>query len=91
MSVNVKSTVEDSPPDMGTTAGAILNINQEIEMGDLYLREIHSHSPYIYDPLLNQYINSLSKKLVFHAQSVKMPFHFYLVNDNQINAFAFFL
>nr|WP_235667744.1 hypothetical protein [Candidatus Hamiltonella defensa] len=42
MSVNVKSTVEDSAPDMGTTAGAILSIDQEIAMGDLYLREIHS-------------------------------------------------
>ncbi|ASX26475.1 beta-barrel assembly-enhancing protease [Candidatus Williamhamiltonella defendens] len=89
ISVNPKPTAEDLLPDMGTTAGATLSIDQEIEMGDFYLREIISHAPLIYDPLLNEYINSLGKKLVDHAQSVKTPFHFYLLNNNQINASAF--
>lgn len=29
-------------------------------------------------------------RLVAHANSVRTPFHFYLINNDQINAFAFF-
>ncbi|MBD2809674.1 M48 family metallopeptidase [Xenorhabdus sp. Vera] len=81
---------EDSLPDIGTTAGAILSINQEMVMGDLYIRSIRAQAPLIYDPLLTQYINKLGQKLVSHADSVKTPFHFYLINNPNINAYAFF-
>jgi predicted Zn-dependent protease len=40
--------------------------------------------------LLVQYINGLGMRLVAHANSVKTPFHFYLINNDEINAFAFF-
>ncbi|CDL83552.1 tetratricopeptide repeat protein [Xenorhabdus szentirmaii] len=81
---------EDLLPDIGTTAGATLSINQEMAMGDLYLRSIRAQAPLIYDPLLTQYINQLGQKLVNHADSVKTPFHFYLINNPSINAYAFF-
>ncbi|WP_338805038.1 M48 family metallopeptidase [Xenorhabdus griffiniae] len=80
----------DSLPDIGTTAGATLSINQEMAMGDLYMRSIRAQAPLIYDPLLTQYINQLGQKLVTHADSVKTPFHFYLVDNPNINALAFF-
>ncbi|AOM39707.1 tetratricopeptide repeat protein [Xenorhabdus hominickii] len=82
--------VEDALPDIGTTAGATLSINQEMVMGDLYIRSIRAQAPLIYDPLLTQYINKLGQKLVNHADSVKTPFHFYLINNPNINAYAFF-
>ncbi len=82
--------VEDSLPDIGTTAGATLSINQEMAMGDFYIRMIRAQAPLIYDPLLMQYINNMGQKLVNHASSVKTPFHFYLVNNPNINAYAFF-
>ncbi|MBD2795239.1 M48 family metallopeptidase [Xenorhabdus sp. 18] len=81
---------EDSLPDIGTTAGATLSINQEMAMGDLYIRSIRAQAPLIYDPLLTQYINQLGQKLVSHADSVKTPFHFYLLDNPNINAYAFF-
>ncbi|MDC9593231.1 beta-barrel assembly-enhancing protease [Xenorhabdus sp. IM139775] len=84
------SPTEDSLPDIGTTAGATLSINQEMAMGDLYIRSIRAQSPLIYDPLLTQYINQLGQKLVNHADSVKTPFHFYLLDNPNINAYAFF-
>ncbi len=81
---------EDSLPDIGTTAGATLSINQELAMGDLYIRSIRAQVPLIYDPLLTQYINKLGQRLVHHADSVKTHFHFYLVENSNINAYAFF-
>jgi predicted Zn-dependent protease len=80
----------DNLPDMGTTAGSTLSIGQEMQMGDYYVRQLRGSAPLINDPLLVQYINSLGMRLVSHADSVKTPFHFYLVNNDEINAFAFF-
>ena len=80
----------DSLPDMGTTAGSTLSIGQEMQMGDYYVRQLRGSAPLINDPLLVQYINGLGMRLVAHANSVKTPFHFYLINNDEINAFAFF-
>lgn len=80
----------DTLPDMGTSAGSTLSIGQEMQMGDYYVRQLHGSAPLINDPLLVQYINGLGMRLVAHANSVRTPFHFYLINNDQINAFAFF-
>lgn len=80
----------DQLPDMGTSAGSTLSIGQEMQMGDYYVRQLRGSAPLINDPLLVQYINGLGMRLVSHANSVKTPFHFYLINNDEINAFAFF-
>lgn len=82
--------VTDQLPDMGTSAGSTLSIGQELQMGDYYVRQLRGSAPLINDPLLVQYINQLGMRLVSHANSVKTPFHFFLINNDEINAFAFF-
>lgn len=81
---------DDSLPDMGTTAGSTLSIGQEMQMGDYYVRQLRGSAPLINDPLLVQYINGLGMRLVSHANSVRTPFHFFLINNDELNAFAFF-
>lgn len=85
-----RADISDNLPDIGTTAGGTLSINQELAMGDFYVRQLRASAPIINDPLLNQYINQLGQRLVSHAWSVKTPFHFYLIRNDEINAFAFF-
>lgn len=85
-----RADVSDNLPDIGTTAGGTLSINQELAMGDFYVRQLRASAPIINDPLLNQYINGLGQRLVSHAWSVKTPFHFFLIRNDEINAFAFF-
>ncbi|BCQ46312.1 hypothetical protein ERHA55_38390 [Erwinia rhapontici] len=63
--------ISDNLPDIGTTAGGTLSINQELAMGDFYVRQLRASAPIINDPLLNQYINQLGQRLVTHAWSVK--------------------
>ncbi|WP_147199155.1 M48 family metallopeptidase [Pantoea sp. MBD-2R] len=89
-SFSVAADVSDMLPDIGTTAGNTLSINQELAMGDFYVRQLRASAPLINDPLLNDYVNQLGQRLVTHAWSVKTPFHFYLVSNDEINAFAFF-
>ena len=59
-------------------------------MGDFYVRQLRASAPLINDPLLNQYINQLGQRLVSHADAVKTPFHFFLIQNDELNAFAFF-
>ncbi|MRS14712.1 beta-barrel assembly-enhancing protease [Enterobacteriaceae bacterium RIT691] len=80
----------DTLPDIGTTAGSTLSIGQEMQMGDYYVRQLRGSAPLINDPLLVQYVNGLGMRLVAHANSVKTPFHFFLINNDELNAFAFF-
>ncbi|WP_294615260.1 M48 family metalloprotease [uncultured Gilliamella sp.] len=77
-------------PDIGTAAASTLSIGQEMEMGDYYMRMLRADAPIINDPVLNQYINDLGKKLVSKSESVKTPFHFYIMQSDILNAFAFF-
>ncbi|GAB7213426.1 hypothetical protein OS42_00370 [Dickeya oryzae] len=73
----VTATTQDTLPDIGTTAGGTLSINQELVMGDFYLRQLRAGAPLINDPLLLQYINQLGGRLVKSADSVRTPFHFF--------------
>jgi len=82
--------LQDQLPDIGTTAGSTLSIDQEIQMGDFYVRQMRAGAPLINDPLLNTYINQLGGRLVAHAHSVRTPFHFFLIHSDELNAFAFF-
>ncbi|MDI9220187.1 M48 family metallopeptidase [Pantoea sp. EA-12] len=88
--LSVRADVSDNLPDMGTTAGSTLSINQELQIGDFYVRQLRASAPLINDPLLNQYINELGQRLVSHANSVRTPFHFFLIQNDELNAFAFF-
>ncbi|MCA1175891.1 MULTISPECIES: tetratricopeptide repeat protein [unclassified Pantoea] len=88
--LSVRADVSDNLPDMGTTAGSTLSINQELQIGDFYVRQLRASAPLINDPLLNQYINELGQRLVAHANSVRTPFHFFLIQNDELNAFAFF-
>lgn len=81
---------EEALPDMGTSAGSTLSIGQEMQMGDYYVRQLRGSAPLINDPLLVQYLNSLGGRLVSNASSVRTPFHFFLINNDELNAFAFF-
>ena len=87
---SARADLSDNLPDIGTTAGSTLSINQELQMGDFYVRQLRASAPLIQDPLLNQYINALGQRLVAHASSVRTPFHFFLIQNDELNAFAFF-
>lgn len=81
---------DDQLPDIGTTASNALTIPLELIMGDFYMRQLRASAPLITDPVLNDYLNQLGQRLVSHATSVKTPFHFHLMDNDNLNAFAFF-
>lgn len=80
----------DDLPEIGTTAAATLTIEKELEYGDAYMRLLRASKPIINDPLLAEYVRDLGHKLVANAQDVRTPFEFFLIQNREVNAFAFF-
>nr|WP_231919050.1 M48 family metalloprotease [Shewanella sp. UCD-FRSSP16_17] len=85
-----KSFANNDLPDLGTAAVNTFSLEKEMIYGDAYMRVIRSSAPVISDPVLNQYLSELGNKLVAHATGVKTPFYFFLLRNDEINAFAFF-
>ncbi len=77
-------------PDIGTAAASTLTIDQELIYGDAYMRMLRASQPIIHDPVLSEYTTNLGHRLVAHSDDVKTPFHFFMIRDRNINAFAFF-
>ncbi len=76
-------------PDIGTVGAGALTIEKEKEYGWAFRLMANQALPIIHDPILNHYINELGQNLVGHADSVKLPFNFFLIEDKEINAAAF--
>ncbi|WP_435236937.1 M48 family metalloprotease [Psychromonas sp. PT13] len=80
---------EDKLPEIGTIGAGALTIAEEKEYGWAFQLMVNQKLPVIQDPVLNYYINELGDNLVANADSVKLPFHFFLIKDKEINAAAF--
>lgn len=85
-----KSFANNDLPDLGTAAVNTFSLEKEMVYGDAYMRVIRSSAPMLNDPVLSQYLTEIGNKLVAHATGVKTPFYFFLLQNDEINAFAFF-
>ncbi|MFO6422213.1 M48 family metalloprotease [Motilimonas sp. KMU-193] len=77
-------------PEIGTAGASALTIDKEKEYGKAFSVMLRGGLPVIDDPVLVEYISELGHNLVANADSVKFPFHFFLIKDDEINAAAFF-
>jgi len=75
-------------PDIGDSGAALITLEQEQRTGEAVLRNIRRAGGLIEDPILVNYINRLGHKLVAASIDKKTPFHFFIINDSSINAFA---
>ena len=87
--LSTTSKASDSLPEIGTVGAGALTIEKEKEYGWAFRLMATQALPVIHDPVLNYYIDDLGQNIVSHADSVRLPFHFFLVKDSEINAAAF--
>lgn len=87
--VTPASFAESDLPEIGTVGAGSLTIEKEKQYGWAFSMLANQSLPIIRDPVLNNYISSLGQNIVGHADSVKLPFQFFLVEDEEINAAAF--
>jgi beta-barrel assembly-enhancing protease len=74
----------------GSTALAACGIGtqQEIEMGQQYAAEINRQLPIVDDPVIHRYINDLGNRIQRQPGARDIPYTYYVVNINEVNAFA---
>lgn len=75
-------------PDIGSSAAAIMSPQDMHDYGAAMLQEMRAYNMVLDDALLNDYINSLGWRLVANSDRPDMSFTFFIVRDEQINAFA---
>ncbi len=77
-------------PEIGISGFSVLSLDKERQIGDAMMRQLRASQPIIQDPVLTEYINHLGNQLIKNAQNVNYAFEFFLINNNELNAFAFF-
>ncbi|WP_258240499.1 M48 family metalloprotease [Pseudidiomarina homiensis] len=88
--VSSASAQQTRLPEIGTAGGSVMSIEREQAVGDMYMRQIRASAPIVGDPVLEAYLHDVGSRLVRNANDVRFPFTFFWVNQDQINAFAFF-
>ena len=78
----------DNLPDFGTPADQALSKDNEVQLGRSVMLQLRNAGAIIDDPQLTEYIGTLGAQLASHANNGDYQFNFFVVNDNQINAFA---
>ena len=69
-------------------ASATLSITEEKKLGERFFAEVKSQLPLIDDPIINNYINELGQSLINQLPSRPFDYHFYVIDDPTLNAFA---
>jgi predicted Zn-dependent protease len=75
-------------PDMGDSSGTLITPAEEKELGEAFFRSLHSQININQDAEIQQYIQTIGEKLVANSDLPSNPFHFFVVMENDINAFA---
>jgi predicted Zn-dependent protease len=75
-------------PDFGDSASATLSPADEREIGAYIMRQIRAQLPVVNDPEIEAYIQSLGYSLVSGASEGTTDFHFFVIADPTVNAFA---
>jgi beta-barrel assembly-enhancing protease len=75
-------------PDLGEVAQADFSPLQERRLGESIMREIRADRSFYDEPEATDYINGLGRKLASRSPGARQDFDFFLIRDNQINAFA---
>jgi predicted Zn-dependent protease len=75
-------------PELGDVAQSDFSPLQERRLGESIMREIRADRSFYDDAEATDYINSLGERLIARRSESRQNFNFFLILDNQINAFA---
>jgi predicted Zn-dependent protease len=72
----------------GCASASQVSVQQEQQIGGQYSQQINQQLPLVRDASTNQYINALGRRLAQVADSRGIPYTFYVVNSDVVNAFS---
>ena len=71
-----------------TVGGCAVSTQQEVELGTQYMQQINAQLPIVKDPEVNRYINVLGDSIARLTSRGDLPWQFFVVNSDEVNAFA---
>jgi predicted Zn-dependent protease len=75
-------------PEIGDPTGTAFTPTQEKELGEAFFRSLHGEIEVDKDPEVSEYIQAIGQKLAANSDTPTQIFHFFVVDDLNINAFA---
>jgi predicted Zn-dependent protease len=75
-------------PELGDVSAAAISLADERRLGESIMLEIRRDPSYLDDAEVADYVNSLGSRLTARSDAVRQEFEFFVINDQQINAFA---
>lgn len=75
-------------PDMGSPTTMILSQSDEYRLGAMVTRELRDQNALIEDPEVNEYMQTIGQRLAAQSAMGGRDFHFFVIKDDSINAFA---
>jgi predicted Zn-dependent protease len=75
-------------PVTGGSDFVLMSEDQEISLGQKYHSEILEEMPAYPDPVLEELVQRIGKKLASHSHRPGLGYHFTIVDSAQVNAFA---
>ena len=75
-------------PDIGDSSFAALSQHDEEALGEAFIRSVRRSLPIMNDPVVEEYVQALGYRLAANSSNYFRAFDFFVVDSNQINAFA---
>lgn len=75
-------------PEIGDPSGSVITPADEQRLGQAFMRSIRGSMKVVDDPVMTAYIQRLGNQLVENSDGRGSKFHFFLVDDPKVNAFA---
>lgn len=75
-------------PDLGSPSDQYLTPNDEIRLGQAFMQNIRETQAVVTDPLIAEYLQNLGDRLLKQSEAAAQPYHFFVIEEPVINAFA---
>src|SRR5215471_16560355 len=75
-------------PDLGSPAATVLSQSDEYRLGAMVAKELRDKNGLVEDPEISEYINNIGQRLAAQSAMGGQNFHYFVVKDTSINAFA---
>jgi predicted Zn-dependent protease len=75
-------------PDLGSPAATVLSQGDEYRLGAMVAKELRDQNALLEDPEVGEYINNVGQRLAAQSAMGGQNFHYFVVKDTTINAFA---
>jgi predicted Zn-dependent protease len=75
-------------PDLGSPSDQYLTPSDEVRLGQAFMQNIRETQAVVTDPLIAEYIQNLGNRLLKHSEAAGQPYHFFVIEEPVVNAFA---